>query len=80
MEELTEILTWSKLKLHNKPVGLLNVNGYYNHFLKWGRPRVWVECVLHFMGMGLWGNGLIPNAIGLFPYLGSLMKQYQRGL
>ena len=35
MEELTEILTWKKLQLHNKPVGLLNVAGYYDNFLKW---------------------------------------------
>lgn len=30
MEELFEMLTWSQLGLHNKPVGLLNVNGYYD--------------------------------------------------
>ena len=30
MEELFEMLTWAQLGLHNKPVGLLNVNGYYN--------------------------------------------------
>ena len=30
MEELFEMLTWAQLGLHSKPVGLLNVNGYYN--------------------------------------------------
>ena len=30
MEELFEMLTWGQLGLHVKPVGLLNVNGYYN--------------------------------------------------
>lgn len=30
MEELFEMLTWSQLGLHTKPVGLLNVNGYYD--------------------------------------------------
>ena len=29
MEELFEMLTWGQLGLHAKPVGLLNVNGYY---------------------------------------------------
>ncbi len=29
MEELFEMLTWGQLGLHQKPVGLLNVNGYY---------------------------------------------------
>ena len=30
MEELFEMLTWSQLGLHRKPIGLLNVNGYYD--------------------------------------------------
>jgi uncharacterized protein (TIGR00730 family) len=30
MEELFEMLTWGQLGLHNKPVSLLNVNGYYD--------------------------------------------------
>ena len=29
-EELFEIWTWRQLGYHNKPVGLLNVNGYYD--------------------------------------------------
>jgi len=32
MEELFEILTWSQLGLHGKPIGLLNVNGFYDTF------------------------------------------------
>ncbi len=32
-EELFEILTWAQLGLHKKPIGLLNVNGYYNHLI-----------------------------------------------
>jgi hypothetical protein len=31
LEELSEILTWSQLGLHQKPVGLLDVAGYYDH-------------------------------------------------
>ncbi len=30
MEELFEILTWGQLDLHRKPIGILNVNGYYD--------------------------------------------------
>lgn len=30
MEELFEAFTWSQLGYHNKPCGVLNVNGYYN--------------------------------------------------
>jgi len=30
MEELFEMLTWGQLGLHRKPIGLLNINGYYD--------------------------------------------------
>lgn len=33
LEELFEVLTWGQLGLHQKPVGLLNVAGYYDHLL-----------------------------------------------
>ena len=33
LEEFCEVVTWAQLGLHGKPCGLLNVNGYYRHFL-----------------------------------------------
>jgi uncharacterized protein (TIGR00730 family) len=30
LEELFEVLTWSQLGFHDKPVGLLNVHGFYD--------------------------------------------------
>jgi len=33
LEELFETLTWSQLQFHNKPCGLLNVEGYYDQLL-----------------------------------------------
>jgi len=33
LEELFEIMTWSQLGLHQKPIGLLNVNGFYDNLL-----------------------------------------------
>lgn len=33
LEELFEVLTWSQLGLHDKPIGLLNVEGFYNGLL-----------------------------------------------
>ena len=33
LEELAEILTWAQLKLVNKPIGILNINGYYDKLL-----------------------------------------------
>jgi uncharacterized protein (TIGR00730 family) len=32
-DELCEILTWAQLGIHTKPVGLLNILGYWNPFL-----------------------------------------------
>ncbi|KAH0895463.1 hypothetical protein HID58_004067 [Brassica napus] len=33
LEELLEVITWAQLGIHRKPVGLLNVDGYYNSLL-----------------------------------------------
>lgn len=33
LEELFEVLTWAQIGLHRKPVGLLNVEGYYDPLL-----------------------------------------------
>jgi len=33
LEELFEILTWAQLGYHTKPIGLLNVDGYYDSLL-----------------------------------------------
>ena len=32
-EELFEVLTWAQIGIHNRPVGVLNVNGYFNPLL-----------------------------------------------
>jgi uncharacterized protein (TIGR00730 family) len=34
LEELFEIITWLQLGLHKKPIGLLNINGFYNDLIK----------------------------------------------
>ena len=33
LEELFEMLTWSQLGIHGKPVGVLNVGGFYDHLV-----------------------------------------------
>ena len=33
MDEFCEILTWRQLRIHDKPIGLLNMNGYYDALL-----------------------------------------------
>src|SRR5689334_14276507 len=34
-DELFEILTWAQLGLHTKPIGLLNVGGFFDPLLAW---------------------------------------------
>ena len=34
LEELFEIITWLQLGLHQKPIGLLNVNGFFDDLIK----------------------------------------------
>ena len=33
MDEFHEIITWRQLRIHDKPIGLLNANGYYDDLL-----------------------------------------------
>ena len=39
-EELFEVWTWRQLGYHDKPIGLLNVNGYYDGLLKFMQNTV----------------------------------------
>jgi uncharacterized protein (TIGR00730 family) len=34
-DELFEILTWAQLGLHTKPIGLLNITGFFDPLLAW---------------------------------------------
>ncbi len=34
LDEWSEIVTWSMIGLHSKPVGILNIDGYYDDFLR----------------------------------------------
>lgn len=35
LEEIVEIITWGQLRFHDKPCGLLNVGGYFDHLLRY---------------------------------------------
>ncbi|EDV19683.1 putative cytokinin riboside 5'-monophosphate phosphoribohydrolase LOGL9 [Trichoplax sp. H2] len=35
VDEVTDIWTGFRIRKHSKPVGLFNMKGYYDHFLKW---------------------------------------------
>lgn len=34
LEEFAEVFTWSQLGIHQKPIGLLNINNYYDTLIK----------------------------------------------
>ncbi len=40
LEEFCEMLTWAQLALHQKPIILLNINGYYDSLLKFFEQAV----------------------------------------
>ena len=46
IEELSEIITWKQLGLYFNPIVILNVNGYYNHFI----AQLEQAIEEHFMG------------------------------
>lgn len=35
IDEIFEVMTWNQLEIINKPTGLLNVDGYFDHLLKY---------------------------------------------
>jgi len=35
VEELFEIITWRQLRLHDKPIGILNVAGFFDPLMAW---------------------------------------------
>jgi len=35
LDELAEIATWRQIGTHNKPVGVVDVDGYFEHLLRW---------------------------------------------
>ena len=53
LDEFFEILTWRQLGFHNKPIVLLNINGYF-------------DGLLHFIDRGLNEDFLQLNALNLF--------------
>lgn len=54
-EELFEVWTWRQLGYHDKPIGLLNVAGYYDSMLQFLRGTVGAEF------MGEWQMDLVHS-------------------
>jgi uncharacterized protein (TIGR00730 family) len=47
LEEFFEMLTWAQLGLHQKPMGILNVNGYYDELIGFLDTMVQRELLKH---------------------------------
>lgn len=62
MEELFEVLTWSQLRYHTKPIGLLNLNGYYDHLLAFADHAV-TQGLLHADNRALLVSDADPEAL-----------------
>lgn len=70
LEELFEIVTWAQLGLHNKPIGLVNANGYYTAMVQQLEHMV-QEGLLRQSNLDLLQIADTPEAVL------QLMKDYQ---
>lgn len=52
LDEFFEILTWRQLRLHNKPIGILDVGGFYQHLLAHVR-QIWEKGFLRDANLDL---------------------------
>lgn len=60
IEELSEIITWKQLGLYMNPIVILNVNGYYDHFI----AQLQTAINEHFMGemhASIWNVATTPE-------------------
>ena len=62
MEELCEIITWGQLGFHRKPIGLLNVDGYFDSLLEFF-DRAVKDQFVHSTHRGLVIDGTSPGEI-----------------
>jgi uncharacterized protein (TIGR00730 family) len=68
LEEFFEVWTWRQLGYHDKPVGLLNMNGYYDSLLAFLQTSI---------SSGFMSNGLMPlisAGVEVEPLLESLVQ------
>ena len=58
LDELFEMLTWAQLGLHAKPIGLLNINGYYDSLISF-LQKIIIEGFMKDSNRSLW---LVENS------------------
>ncbi len=62
LDELAEISTWRQIGSHNKPVGIVDVDGYYEHLLLW-LDRVVEDGLLSAQNRSLLHRASTPAAL-----------------
>ena len=62
LEEIFEVTTWSQLNYHMKPVGLLNVKGYYDRLLEFINHAS-AEGFIRPLHRGLMQSAATPEAL-----------------
>jgi uncharacterized protein (TIGR00730 family) len=70
-EELFEVWTWRQLGYHDKPIGLLNVNGYYDGLMAFMAQTVAAGFVSN------WQMGLVTTGTEVAPLLSVLTQAIQ---
>jgi len=62
LDELAEIATWRQIGSHNKPVGVLDIDGYYRPLLSW-LDRVAVDGLISDNNRALLHDAATPVAL-----------------
>ncbi|KAJ1659019.1 hypothetical protein IWQ61_001842 [Dispira simplex] len=70
MDELLEMITWSQINIHSKPIALFNIRGYFDPILQW---------IDHAVREGFISNGNkdIPVAGNTVDEVMHLLQTYQ---
>lgn len=68
-EELFEVWTWKQLGYHDKPIGLLNTDGYYDHMLQF------LDSSVASGFMGPWQMDLIRHGTDIGALLQALVEE-----
>ncbi|MET0312006.1 MAG: TIGR00730 family Rossman fold protein [Burkholderiaceae bacterium] len=68
LEELFEVWTWRQLGYHEKPVGLLNVDGYYDEL------NAFLASAVRHQFMGEWQMDLVKTGPEVGPLLEELVQ------
>jgi uncharacterized protein (TIGR00730 family) len=70
LEELFEMITWAQLGLHQKPIGILNINGFYDDLLRLLEKMV----AMRFLSKENYDMLLVSNQL---PQLLDMMEAYR---